>query len=77
MSKKIETMSQQKLRRTLEETLEICRDIAMIVATKHKAEERKNVSTSTTYVTIIMKRSWLNFVATCTKFVATNIEKNP
>ena len=37
-------MSRQKLQRTPEETLEICQDIAMIVAIKQGAKERKNVA---------------------------------
>ena len=39
-------MSRQKLRKTPEETLEICNDIAMIIATKQRGEDRKNIVTS-------------------------------
>ena len=42
----IGTVSRQKLRRTPEETLEICRDITMIITTKQRGEEKKNVATS-------------------------------
>ena len=39
------TMSQQKMRRIPEETLEDCHDIEMIVTTKQRVEGKKNVAT--------------------------------
>ena len=47
----IKTVSRQKLRRTPEETLEICRDITMIIATKQRGKEKKNVATSKSSIT--------------------------
>ena len=45
-------MSRQKLRRTLEVTLELCHNIIMIVVTKQRVEERNNVVRSKPSVAI-------------------------
>ena len=74
------------MRRILEETLKLCRDIEMIVVTKQRAKDRKNVAknppkinnarqrkfvvTSETCVATIMRWSQMNFVTTFPKFVA-------
>ena len=68
-------MSRQKLRITREETLKICRGIAMIVVTKQRAEERKNVVTSKPSIVTKASKSSMQESKVChgkVSYVSTN-----